>query len=458
MLNSSSVYFLFGLAFLLLGMTALIVGVTNKTKYSFLTKFTYLGLWAVSLAVAQWQHLFYPLMFRHLSPEVFAINLGHRLLMAASAFYMLTFGVALLASINIKFRQLYKLVIAGFVIYFFHTFIYPAESLFQDTVAWSVSIELFTSRFVLLPGGLIASGALIYFSLKYKSYRPLSICLLFFSGLLATHVILTAIFIYDATPFSEFYYFYHGLNLEYIISFIALILLLLLVKIRYFLLKEDRKQGQSLHDEMLLSGERDRVAYDLHDGTIQSLYAASLRLGKIVYEIEGKQQEEIKRDIMHVKDTIAASIVDLRGYIYDNGLQNDKYLNTEKCIHEILNELQATTDLDITFEYVNTENILLNPNASENICLIVKEAVTNIIKHAQGTKAEINFAIYKDVILLTIKDDGIGFRDKEENANGTGIGMQSIKERVARLDGALKVVVDKGITLEINIPNGGLAE
>jgi signal transduction histidine kinase len=206
---------------------------------------------------------------------------------------------------------------------------------------------------------------------------------------------------------------------------------------------------------MLLSSERDRVAYDLHDGTIQSLYAVSLRLGKIAHEIDTKQQEEIKKDLIQVKESLAASIVDLRGYIYDTGL-NDKYLDLEGCLRDILGNLQTTTNVEITFDYVNASKNLLNTHASENICLIIQEAVTNIIKHAQATKAKVTMNITDAHIFLKIVDNGIGILHKKDTAKGTGIGMHSLSTRVSKLKGDLKIVTDVGVSIEICIPIGGL--
>lgn len=453
--NSTAAFFFMGLSFFFLGSTAIIISLTNKTKYSLLNNFKYFGLYILTFAAAQWQNLFSPLMLTNFNPEIYVTSIGHRLLMTTSAFLVLTYAVTLLISINRKLQFLSKTVIVGFIIYFIYTFVFPPQSLYQNTVTWIQNRECFCRTYILLPGGLIAAGALIYLSIRYKRHPKLRMILTIFSVFLSLHVLLTSLLIYDNKLFLDILIGIPEEIFKYIDILLAFGMWFSLVAFWFLFTKEDKKQSQFLYDANLRESERDRVAHDLHDGTIQSLYALLLRLGIIAREIENKSPEEVKKEILNVREYLGTAITDLRAYIYINNLESNKYKSTSECLGNIVKEIQLSTTLDITYKFVNIKSVILSQNTSLNMHFIIKEAISNIIKHAHATKAEVILSINEENVFLSIRDNGIGFREKKDKCKGDGIGLQSILERVAWLNGELKIVDNKGTTLEINIPIRG---
>jgi signal transduction histidine kinase len=84
---------------------------------------------------------------------------------------------------------------------------------------------------------------------------------------------------------------------------------------------------------------------------------------------------------------------------------------------------------------------------------IIQELTTNIIKHAQANHATINISQDEEDITILIEDNGIGMNTSQIDLQ-KGMGLHSIKTRVAHLDGSFTIdsTLTKGTTIIINTP------
>jgi signal transduction histidine kinase len=84
-----------------------------------------------------------------------------------------------------------------------------------------------------------------------------------------------------------------------------------------------------------------------------------------------------------------------------------------------------------------------------NIFLTVKEALHNIVKHSQADDVCINIS-FKKSLLITIKDNGIGFEEK--NTRGFGNGLYNMKKRMKDIGGALEFTNQSGTMMILTVP------
>jgi two-component system sensor histidine kinase DegS len=98
----------------------------------------------------------------------------------------------------------------------------------------------------------------------------------------------------------------------------------------------------------------------------------------------------------------------------------------------------------------------LAPETEAGIYRIVQEALTNVAKHAQAATCRVFLQRLTHSVLVTIEDDGVGFRPDEVNLPGAsrGIGLVGIRERVAQLRGELRLesAPGKGTRLTVEVP------
>ena len=88
----------------------------------------------------------------------------------------------------------------------------------------------------------------------------------------------------------------------------------------------------------------------------------------------------------------------------------------------------------------------LTPRHEATLSLVLREAVTNIVRHAGASECSIELSTASDRTQLVIADDGCGDIRQEGN------GLRGMRERVRELGGSLSLESDRGTRLRIELP------
>ncbi len=140
---------------------------------------------------------------------------------------------------------------------------------------------------------------------------------------------------------------------------------------------------------------------------------------------------------------------DLRPAILDD-------LGLLPALEWVTGELKNEYGIEVSLNVVGAERRL--PQEAELLLFrIVQEAQSNIIKHAQASEAEVKIEFAEKKVVLTISDNGIGFRvpkDLGDLPHKGKLGLAGIQERVELLGGSLKLKSDfgRGSTILIEAP------
>lgn len=192
--------------------------------------------------------------------------------------------------------------------------------------------------------------------------------------------------------------------------------------------------------------ERDEIGKELHDNINQVLAAAKLYLQTAIRKGESKSQllekshEYIKIAIDEIRKLSHTLIAPSLGEIA-----------LTDAITELITDFRLTASLEIRLITNNFNEALIEDNVGLMFYRIIQEQVNNIVKHAEATKAVIEFTVVDNHIVLQITDNGKGFN----TANvGNGIGLKNINNRVNFFDGTTHVISaeGKGCSLEVSIP------
>ncbi|MFN3939177.1 MAG: sensor histidine kinase, partial [Chitinophagales bacterium] len=111
--------------------------------------------------------------------------------------------------------------------------------------------------------------------------------------------------------------------------------------------------------------------------------------------------------------------------------------------------LEALGTKNITVDFKMDEalsDLRISAVHRKDLFLIYKEAINNILKHAQCRKVEIEIKGTRNSFVMRIKDDGIGFR---KSLQGSGNGLHSMQERVKSLQGELQIISEPGSGTEV---------
>jgi two-component system sensor histidine kinase DesK len=123
------------------------------------------------------------------------------------------------------------------------------------------------------------------------------------------------------------------------------------------------------------------------------------------------------------------------------------------------------SSLDINFEYhfenVDEGELELDLPSNKELAIVLRELVTNIIKHAKATQVRANIKRHDDTIVLAMQDNGQGFKGSAhkdpiyEEHPPKGFGLKGIEERIGKLRGCVKVTSGAehtGTLSEITLP------
>ncbi len=196
--------------------------------------------------------------------------------------------------------------------------------------------------------------------------------------------------------------------------------------------------------------ERQRIARDLHDTSLQNL-------AHLVHKIElasmyiDRDPLQAKLELAAVNKNLKAVIEEIRNTIFDLRPMSFDDLGLKESFERLfykLKEMNASFDFDIQLEEISSDNDLV----LLNIFRIVQEASINAIKHSEGSKISVVIKQVDNVCNISIKDNGSGFvEDKPEDKH---FGISIMKERVRLLGGNINFhsVIGEGTEVLIQIP------
>jgi two-component system sensor histidine kinase DesK len=193
-------------------------------------------------------------------------------------------------------------------------------------------------------------------------------------------------------------------------------------------------QGEVEH--LAKIAERERIARDLHDvlgHTLSVIIVKSTLAGKLVEKYPEKARSEIA-DIEKVSREAMAEIRNtLRGY------------STYKLSEEIQRAESALSSAGVTLQSESAD-INMTPAQESVVALILREAITNVVRHAQARNCRLRLAANNGDCVLEIEDDGRGGSLLEGN------GLRGMRERVEALGGTITRDMSAGTKLTFEFP------
>ena len=183
--------------------------------------------------------------------------------------------------------------------------------------------------------------------------------------------------------------------------------------------------------------ERDRIGRDLHDGIIQSLYAVSLSL-EDVPEIMTTSPAEAERRVDEAIDSLQASIRELRHFIY--GLRPETFdgADVPKGIVALAEQFRYNTLIEVELNVDAEAGRGLAPEQGAEVLQLVREAFSNVARHARARHLTVSFRREPDRTALVVADDGVGFDPAAPAAAGHQ-GLGNMKARAAGIGATMRV-------------------
>jgi signal transduction histidine kinase len=201
--------------------------------------------------------------------------------------------------------------------------------------------------------------------------------------------------------------------------------------------------------QLTLMEERERIAMNLHDGVIQSLYAIALGLGARDRSLSG-EKGQAREAIHQAIGQINAVIDEVRDYIV--GLRQHDLAAAGLCagIDRLAEELRASTLVIPAVEIAEQADRALTRDAITNVLYIAREATSNVIRHSGARAVSLRLAVVDQRVVLAIHDDGQGF-ETTHTGRRVGDGLRNMDERARAIGGDLIVTSEPGRGTEVRL-------
>ena len=200
-------------------------------------------------------------------------------------------------------------------------------------------------------------------------------------------------------------------------------------------------------EDLTLSRERNRMAREIHDGLGHYLTTIGMQI-KAAQAIMHKNPNEAA-ELLKTAETLSTdALKDVRNSVSalrDTSKLEEPLLSRIKRLLRPFENTGYNTQVNIT-----GEETTLSPEVEVLLFRSLQEGLSNIGKHSNAKKIEVNIAYHKEGnVSLEISDDGSG----EKKIDG-GYGIQGIRERVEHLNGTVEISADKnkGFTLRVTVP------
>ena len=185
--------------------------------------------------------------------------------------------------------------------------------------------------------------------------------------------------------------------------------------------------------------ERRRIERDLHDGAQQRLVSLAMNLGMARSRFDDAP-EPLRQAIADAHDEAVLALSEMREFI--RGL-HPAVLN-DRGLGAALSGLAARAPLPVRLRVDAPRPA--SPSVEAVAYFIVSEALTNVVKHAQATQAEVTVTRQADVLRIAVTDDGSGGAvPADSDSAEAGTGLRGLAQRASAVDG----------TLTIDSPPGG---
>jgi signal transduction histidine kinase len=447
--NATIILFAHGLMFFALGF-AVWLQRRRASRLVLTNALIWLAAFAFIEAFAVWGRAFIPIQRDYLDENIIEGLLVLRGVIQTVAFlFLVQFGLRLM-EVRPRLRTaLTTLTIVGWAL------ILVVCAMVASARGWSVeewewSVVAVSRVLLLLPGAVLSAvglwrqrGDLAAAGMTgIKPYAAAAAGLLVVYALLAGLIlepapwapgIVTEADWFDAT----------GIPLAALRGTAGLLLCVIAVKLLEIFEVEAKQRLDALERSRAVAEERARFRRDLHDGTIQSIYAAGLHLEAIALQCEA---DVTRREIRSVVADLNGVTDDIRRYITDLSETPDTPMGIADRLRAIATEMGDEVGLGVRMRVQGVSSAGPIPDgAGRHLEHILREALANAARHAGPCDADVVLAFAPDELELVIRDDGCGMA-RAAASEHDGQGLRNMRERARRLGGRLTIDTTNGGT------------
>ncbi|MGQ9457206.1 MAG: sensor histidine kinase [Anaerolineae bacterium] len=450
-INWIILYFVYGQVFF---MTGLIIALQmdRRSELALARTLPWLAAFGLIHGLTEWGYIFVPLQGLYLPPLWFRITqVLHMFILGLSFACLLEFGLVLLLSKRWAW--------VGALTFALWLALGPLAGLGLGWPLgqWLNAWEILARYFLAFPGALLACAGL---ALQAREVRQMGFgetarFLVAAGAAFGVYSIAGGLAVPDGPFFPASWLNYSlvqgtvGMPVPVFRSLCGLAIVYTVTRsLQIFRLRAEQALA-AMRRQRLLAEERERISRDLHDGTIQSIYGAGLRLQSALQNME-RSPGEARRIVEQVLEGLNATIEELRRYIFS--LEGTKeHQDLESALSELVQETRVDTFLEADLRISGPPCCCLQRHQVEHLVQIAREAISNVVRHAQATRVRVDLIYGGEVLRLRMEDNGVGL---PREGVPQGQGLRNMRQRAQLLRGSLEFYSrdGRGTVVEIVTP------
>jgi signal transduction histidine kinase len=191
----------------------------------------------------------------------------------------------------------------------------------------------------------------------------------------------------------------------------------------------EKAQMRAKLTELALSVERERMARDLHDTVIQRLFAVGLMLQGIT---AAALPDDVRTTLGRAVDDLDETIREIRTTIFaiTRGPRIES-TTLRRQLLELTDEVAERLGLDVSLSFSGPVDAV-GKAAAQHVVMATREALSNVVRHAEATQADVEMIVSETGLTLRVTDDGSGF---DPDAPRHGSGLANLTARALELGG-----------------------
>lgn len=238
-------------------------------------------------------------------------------------------------------------------------------------------------------------------------------------------------------------WYFGGYSLQYLLTAGLVSLALGVMGIQIF--RNDQIQrrlndSEAERKELAVIAERERIARDLHDIVGHALTVVSLK-SQVAHKLVSSDPDQARVELDEISNITSDALSEVRKTINDY-----RQSGFQRAIDDAEQALRAA-DISANFEIADIpEN--LDSDHELVLSMVLKEAVTNVIRHSGAKSCDIELQSDANNTMLSVSDNGVGMKNPQGN------GIAGIRERVNSVNGSFVISSDNGTRILVTIPTG----
>jgi len=453
-INHEIIYFVYGLVFFVLGL-AIALQSRHSSRLDLARNLTWLAAFGFLHGFNEWGDLFIPIQAVYLSSEIILVlNYLHLLLLAISFACLFEFGVALLESL--KPRKWLHILAAGLFIVWAIIVFFPLRLRITDFTTWFNTGGALARYFIGLPGGLLAAYALRKHTLQriapydvpqiVRAMQAAGITMALYA--LASGLIVAPVNFFPGNWLNtDTFTRYLLVPPQLIRALLGLVIAITTIRMLEIFDVETYRQIESMKQQQILADERERIARELHDGTIQKVYTAGLlvKSAQNLVELETPLAGRLAIAVGVLDDAIS----DLRQNLSELQAPVQSREPFKSKLEKLVTDPRFSSLVDVKLDLDLPGTDTFPPERCAHVLAIVQETLANIVRHARARQITVTARRSGERLRLAIQDDGIGIPAGAIE----GHGLRNMRDRAALLHGQLAVKkMEKGTCVTLDIP------